>query len=428
MDTAVVTPLDDELLTALRAQSPTGEVQYFQLPESTDLSAIPQDPKNPLSPEKVALGQLLFHETGLALNPKHISAIETYSCASCHFAGAGFQANRFQGIADGGLGFGINGEGRVRGNHYDRSEIDVQPLRTPSAMNLAYQKNVLWSGQFGATGANIGTEDQWTPETPKAVNELGFEGLETQAIAGLSVHRQQPDSEFFTKYPEYMPLFDRAFPELPADERYNIVNTGLAIGAYERTLLANQAPFQQWIAGDMSAMNEQEKEGALLFFTKGQCVDCHSGPSLANMEFHALGMSDLIDCPEEIFQVTETNGMFGRGGFTKDPADDYTFKVPQLYNLEDSKFLGHGSSFRSVEEVIRYKNEARPQNPRVPEDRLSEKFVPLGLSDSEIDAIAAFIRTGLRDPNLARYEPSSVLSGNCFPNNDPLSRQDRGCE
>ena len=422
------TDLDNELLVALRAAAPTGSESHFVLPASDDFSSIPQDAQNPLSREKVALGKLLFHETGLALNPKHAISMEGFSCASCHFAGAGFQANRVQGIADGGLGFGLNGEGRVRGVMYDRSEVDVQPLRSPSAMNLAYQTNLLWSGQFGGTNLNIGTEDQWTENTPKAVNELGFEGLVTQAIAGLGVHRQKPGEEFFEKYPDYKPLYDAAFPDIDPAERYDVTTTGMAIGAYERTLLANQAPFQQWLAGDMSALNEQEKEGAVLFFTKGQCATCHNGPSLANMEFHALGMKDLIDCPEEIFQVAEGSTQRGRGAFTQRPEDNYKFKVPQLYNLTDSPFYGHGSSFRTVEEVIAYKNVARAENDRIDMGQLSEHFVPLNLTSGEVSAIAAFIEVGLRDPNLARYEPSSLPSGNCFPNNDPLSKQELGCE
>ena len=420
--------LDNELLVALRAAAPNGSESHFVLPASDDFASIPQDAQNPLTAEKVALGRLLFHETGLALQPKHAMAMETFSCASCHFAGAGFQANRVQGIADGGLGFGVNGEGRNRGMMYDRSELDVQPLRSPSAMNLAYQTNLLWSGQFGGTALNVGTEDQWTDGTPKAVNQRGFEGLVTQAIAGMGVHRMEPKGEFFTQYPDYKPLFDAAFPALATEERYNVVTAGMAIGAYERTLLANQAPFQNWLAGDMGALNELEKEGAVLFFTKGQCATCHNGPALANMEFHALGMKDLVDCPEEIFQVVEGSTQRGRGAFTQRPEDDYKFKVPQLYNLADSRFYGHGSSFRSVADVIAYKNEARPENERIDENQLSEHFVPLGLTQGEINAIAAFIEDGLRDPNLARYEPTSLPSGNCFPNNDPLSKQDLGCE
>mgnify|MGYP000005833510 CR=1 FL=1 len=99
--------------------------------------------------KKVTLGQMLFHETGLAINPMKELSAGTYACSSCHFASAGFQACRVQGIADGGIGFGRNGEGRDRGSFYPEDKLDVQPLRTPSAMNGAYQKNMLWNGQFG---------------------------------------------------------------------------------------------------------------------------------------------------------------------------------------------------------------------------------------------------------------------------------------
>ena len=70
-------------------------------------------------------------------------------------------------------------------------------------LNVAYQKVMLWNGQFGATSVNTGTESQWTADTPIETNFLGFEGLETQAIAGLGVHRMKVNPEFFTKYPAY---------------------------------------------------------------------------------------------------------------------------------------------------------------------------------------------------------------------------------
>ena len=62
---------------------------------------------------------------------------------------------------------------------------------------------------------------------------------------------------------------------------------------FERTVRANQAPFQRWLRGDRKAMSIEEKEGALLFFGKAQCDACHSGPALNSMTFHALGMADL---------------------------------------------------------------------------------------------------------------------------------------
>ena len=89
--------------------------------------------------------------------------------------------------------------------------------------------------------------------------------------------------------------------------------------------------------------------------------------------------------------------------------------------------MAHGGSFRSVEEVIRYKNNAVAENPRVPAQYLDDRFVPLRLSDTEIDDIVAFIEEGLYDEELRRYAPTQVLSGFCFPNNDTLSREHLGC-
>ena len=41
--------------------------------------------------------------------------------------------------------------------------------------------------------------------------------------------------------------------------------------------------------------------------------------------------------------------------------------------------------------------------------------------------LVAFLENGLRDPNLNRYQPEEVLSGNCFPNNDQQSKAELGC-
>lgn len=420
--------LDIDLEAALSIASSGQGMDHYILPYSGDYDNIPQDPRNPLSKEKINLGKLLYHETGLALSPMQEVGKGTYSCASCHFASAGFQAGRIQGIGEGGSGFGVNGEGRERDQAYDVLELDVQPVRSPSALNLAYQEAVLWNGQFGATGINQGTDYAWVPGTPIETNELGYQGLEIQAIAGLTVHRMTIDKNFLDQN-GYTEMFDRAFSAYPEDRRYTKETAGLAIAAYERTMLANQAPFQEWLKGNNRAMSEDEKRGAILFFGEAGCATCHNGPTLSKMEFHALGMKNLIDCPEPTFQTPVDHVAYlGRGGFTGEPEDMYKFKVPQLYNLIDSPFFGHGSSLRSVREVIEYKNDAVAENPDVPTSQLSEHFVPLGLTSVEIDQITAFIENSLRDPNLDRYVPNSLPSGNCFPFADPLSKEQLGCD
>jgi cytochrome c peroxidase len=403
----------------------------FILPDSRELTKIPQDPLNPLSPEKVELGRLLFHETGLAVNPVVPSTKGSYSCASCHHTDAGFSAGLLQGLGEGGSGFGPKGGLRKPAANVDPASVDVQPVASPPVLNSAWQNCMLWNGQFGATGPNSETEYAWTEGTPKAVNRLGYEGIESQAIAGLAVHRLIDDSHpenttasILSQNTRYAELFARAFPERPKESRVNQVTVGLAIAAYERTLISDRAPFQQWLRGNSTALTNSQKRGALVFFGEGKCVQCHSGPSLAGMQFHALGLKDLDTAPGAIIKDPKFQEVLGRGGFTGIEADMFTFKVPQLYNLKDHVAFGHGSSLRSVRAVLDYKNMAKPENSRVPAPALAAEFQPLGLSEAQLTDLTDFIENGLYDANLKRYLPAALPSGQCFPDNDPVARQD----
>ena len=423
--------LDQKLEDALIKASGNKGKTFYKFPDAGDLSGIPQDPRNPLTPEKVRLGQMLFHETALGRNPKLEAGTGTYSCASCHHAKAGFQAGIPQGIGEGGLGYGVHGEGRYQSTQYSDSEIDIQPIRTPSAMNMAYQTNILWNGQFGGTHLNLGTEANWTTETPKEKNKLGFEGVETQALAGRDVHRLIIDKMIIENTGNYKELYTAAFDAASLNDPVVLKNNGaLAIAAYERSLLANESPFQLWLRGNTNALTDDEKEGAILFFGKAECSSCHNGPSLANMEFHALGMNDLHNGSygdNQVVGITNDKPEHkGRGGFTGRDEDMFKFKVPQLYNLTDSPFFGHGASFNTVKDVILYKNAALAENAKVPVAKLDPAFKPLGLSETEIDQITAFIEKGLHDPNLDRYVPAAIPSGFAFPNNDAQSRIDLG--
>ncbi|MCB0642947.1 MAG: cytochrome-c peroxidase [Phaeodactylibacter sp.] len=418
--------LDATLTEVINAASSGQGLNAFILPASDDYQAIPQDPKNPLSREKVELGRLLYHEPLLAIHPKYEEGLHTYSCASCHHAAAGFQAGVAQGIADGGVGFGLQGEARARNPLYRVDSLDIQPIRSPTILNSAYSEVTLWNGQFGATGKNVGTEHSWNEGTPKFTNYLGFQGVETQAIAGLTVHRMGLDMAYFFDS-DYKGLYDIVFGDQDPSERYSIENTGLAIAAYERSVLANQAPFQAWLRGDLDAMTDEQKRGAILFFGKANCSGCHSGPALGGDSFHALGMKDLDSNPSMFGTVDEATKK-GRGGFTGNSSDYYKFKTPTLYSMIYSPHYGHGSSFNSIYDVIQYKNKAVPENNNVPYSSLSSQFVPLGLTDEEVQELTAFLEQALNDSKLERFLPAGNLPSNyCFPNNDALSRLDLGC-
>lgn len=421
--------LDAELMALLESKSPTGDISYYLLPNPDNLESIPADPNNPITAKKVELGKLFFHETALGRKPKLAGGLNTYSCASCHQSRAGFQAGIKQGLGEGGEGFGQFGEGRTVQSNYADNDLDIQPIRTPPALNLAFQDVMLWNGQFGGTGTNAGTQNEWAAGTPKEVNHLGFEGIETQAIAGFDVHRLGVDDDFFNTYPNYKQLLDEAFPLMTDNDRYSSKGVGLAMAAYERTIISNEAPFQKWLSGQTEELSLADKRGAIVFFGKGNCVSCHSSPALNDMDFYALGMGDLdaINTDHSIPAALEASK--GRGGFTKRAEDEYKFKTPQLYNLKDHQFFGHGGTFESIEAVIRYKNNATVERSNLASHpNLAEEFVPLGLTDDEIGDLVSFLTNGLFDTNLDRHAPESVFSGGCVPNNDDKTRQDLGCQ
>ena len=227
---------------------------------------------------------------------------------------------------------------------------------------------------------------------------------------------------------EYEELFDIAFSEFPVENRCTPRTAGLAIGAYERTLLANQSPWQDWLRGNTTAMSASEKRGAMVFFGKAECNNCHNGPALNGMEFHALGMNDMEGPGTYGGASSENTANLGRGGFTGNPEDNFKFKTPQLYNMKDSPFYGHGGTFHTVREVIEYKNAAIKENGNAPDGQLADEFYPLELTNNEINDLVNFLENALYDGNLMRYAPDELPSGQCFPNNDPVSTVDQGCE
>ena len=399
----------------------------FILPEDGDYSQFAQEPLNPMTPVKVELGKFLFFETGLGADAVQEVGKFTYSCATCHIPAKGFMPGTVQGIADGAIGFGTNGEARSKFHLYDEDELDTQGARPLSLLNVGYMTNTSWSGMFGAGGANEGTEDQWIVEKGTDINHLGLAGLESQNIEGLHLHRMHLDKEVADEY-GYTPLFDAAFPEIPEEDRYSIMTTSFAISAYLRSLVPNQAPFQKWLKGDMNAMTNSEKEGANLFFGKAGCINCHTGPGLNNQKFFAIGVKDLYETGVAFATGPDDRRNLGRGGFTSRAEDLYKFKVPQIYNMANSPFYFHGSSKRSLREVVEYFNDAVIENDNVDKNNISGFFRPLDLTEEEITDLTQFLETGLYDPNLDRYMPKQILSGNCFPNNDLLSKFQTGCE
>jgi len=64
---------------------------------------------------------------------------------------------------------------------------------------------------------------------------------------------------------------------------------GLAIDAYERTLISNQSPF------DKGTLNAQQQAGLAVFTGQGKCVNCHTGPLFSAAAVPPRQRNELVE-------------------------------------------------------------------------------------------------------------------------------------
>ena len=225
-------------------------------------SALPQKVKDPLnnpaSPEKVALGRLLFFDPILSGN-------KDVACATCHHPASGF-AESLE------ISIGVNGRGFGSKRHFQQpNEIPFTKRNSQTVLNTAFN------------GINI--YNTYAPEDAPMFWDLRANSLEKQALEPLKALEEMRGNRFqveeileeviarLKNIPEYQRLFASAFPE---DQGISQENLGKAIAAYERTLLTNNSRFDQYMRGDKTAISISEREGFEEFKRAG-CGNCHNG-------------------------------------------------------------------------------------------------------------------------------------------------------
>jgi cytochrome c peroxidase len=57
---------------------------------------------------------------------------------------------------------------------------------------------------------------------------------------------------------------------------------GLSIMLYESTLVSDNTPFDQYMNGQITAMNAQQTQGFQVFIGRGGCIFCHKGPEFTS--------------------------------------------------------------------------------------------------------------------------------------------------
>lgn len=144
----------------------------------------------------------------------------------------------------------------------------------------------------------------------------------------------------------------------PLNDLITEQNISEAIADYERSQLFVKNPWSEYVAGDHSAISEQAKRGAVLFFTsqdKGGagCASCHSGDFFSNEEFYNTAMPQMGEGKPKHEGDTDKDDL-GCYLVTEKPGDQYRFRTPSLLNVEVTGPWGHTGAYTTLEAVTRH--------------------------------------------------------------------------
>ncbi|WP_299015497.1 cytochrome c peroxidase [uncultured Photobacterium sp.] len=88
---------------------------------------------------------------------------------------------------------------------------------------------------------------------------------------------------------------------------------GLAIQMYESTLVSDDSPFDRYMDGDSSALNESEIKGMAIFLGKGNCANCHSGPEFSKAATHLVGEEEEEGLVERMLMADGYAAIYDNG-------------------------------------------------------------------------------------------------------------------
>jgi cytochrome c peroxidase len=405
------------------------------------------------------------------------------TCGGCHSPSRAFGDT--QSIA-----IGIQNNNVVgRGRHGPRNQ-----RRTPFAANTPFYPSMMWNGRFAAASGDpfdnsLGFQfplpegaTRFPPRDPivthlsiaqahmpptELVEVAGFTCTAgsvgpafDQFDDGIGACLPPPDAtgtrndpireavlERLNQTPAYRRLFGAVFPSVAAGGPIDFSMFARAIAEFEFTLVFADAPVDRFARGNARAMNEQQKRGALVFFGKGRCSQCHSVGSGSNEMFsdfrmHVIGVPQIAPRfgagrGNVQFDGPGQDEDFGLEQVTGDPADRYKFRSSPLRNASLQAAFFHNGAMTRLEDAIRHHLDvfasARSYDPKEAgmdpdlRDRLGPiepvlaridpiLQTPIVLTGGEFQALVAFVRDALLDdratkPYLCPLIPDTVPSG-----------------
>ncbi len=185
---------------------------------------------------------------------------------------------------------------------------------------------------------------------------------------------------------------------------------GLAVMAYEATLVSDDTRVDRFAEGHIDALTAQEQQG-LTRFLNSTCVGCHAGAELT-MESYAAQTSNPGTHPMNlgfmrtgVSPVAEDIGFgftdsFGVPLFQPQSEANGTFKTTGFRNIELTGPYFHNGSQATLEQVMDFYN----RHGDIPEGGLGPGMTTASFTDDDKAAMVAFMKA-LTDDRV-RYERS----------------------
>lgn len=331
------------------------------------LPEVPVPADNPMTPDKIALGSLLFHD-------KRFSTTGEVACANCH------------------------DDAKVRTDSPLSVSEGVDKLtgtrNAPTIVNAAYNKTQFWDGRSPSL------EDQATHPFVNPVE--------------MALPDHDPILATIRGDKNYVAMFRKAFG-VGADD-ISMDEVTKAIASFERTQVGGDSPFDRYYFGhEQDAISEQARRGFQVFLTDGRCVSCHvieqDNALFTDQLFHNIGVG-INDIQARVPQLTKAFLVAKNAGADVDvevlsdkdtshlgrfAVDDQFssmggFKTPTLRNVAKTAPYMHDGSMKTLREVVEHYNNGgvtpkdAPVNPF-----LSGAIRPLNLTDQQIDDLVAFM-------------------------------------
>ncbi|HEY7492135.1 MAG TPA: cytochrome c peroxidase [Candidatus Tectomicrobia bacterium] len=246
-----------------------------------------------LDPQRVALGERLFHDVRLSHD-------NTRSCTTCHPLDRGGMDGRPRAVT-------ANG---------------TVPLRnTPTIFNAGLNASLNWDGIANTLEAHAEIV---------LLNPSLMHTTWPELLAKL-----QADSDYRTR-------FNTAY--IGGLKPANVVD---ALASFERSLLTPNSRFDSYLRGDLGALNTLEQQGYHLFKAYG-CVACHQGINIGGNMYQKFGVfedANSIGSPAAVVDL-------GRYYITRVPRDREVFRVPSLRNVAVTAPYFHDGRAQTLEDAV----------------------------------------------------------------------------